>query len=154
MVKILMMSAKIATPVFWSKGHYVIYYFYDVINIISSHESNYIMYVLMWPKFGNSRICIREVIITSILQGFDQKNRFFWGVVLVQVQYFGTDTRCKLEILHQPVKRIKTKSQKVLVANPYVCRSCRGKNWWQELFCPPSWIGLKHVQHKWVIFWV
>ena len=149
-----MMSAKIATPVFWSKGHYVIYYFYDVINIISSHESNYIMYVLMWPKFGNSRICIREVIITSILRGFDQKNHFFWGVVLVQVQYFGTGTRYKVEVLHQPVKRIKTKIEKVLVANPYVCRSCRGKNWWQELFCPPSWIGLKHVQHKWVIFWV
>ena len=128
MVKILMMSAKMATPVFWNKDHYVIYY-YDVINITSSHESNYIMYVLMWPKFGNSRICIREVIITSVLQGFDQKNRFFWGVILVQVQYFGTGTRYKLEILHQPVKRIKSKSRKVLVANPYVCRSCRGKNW-------------------------
>ena len=128
MVKILMMSAKMATPVFWSEDHYVIYS-YDVINIISLHESNYIMYVLTRPKFGNSRICIREVIITSILQGFDQKNRFFWGVVLVQVEYFGTGTRYKLEILHQPVKRIKTKSQKVLVVNPYVCRSCRGKNW-------------------------
>ena len=40
----------------------------------------------MWPKFGNSSISVREVIITSILQGFDHKNHFFWGVVLVQVQ--------------------------------------------------------------------
>ena len=31
----------------------------------------------MWPKFGNSSISMREVIIISILQGFDQKNCFF-----------------------------------------------------------------------------
>ena len=31
----------------------------------------------MLPKFGNSSISIREVIITSMLQGFDQKNTFF-----------------------------------------------------------------------------
>ena len=40
----------------------------------------------MWPKFGNSSISMREVIITYILQDFDQKNRFFWGVFLVQVR--------------------------------------------------------------------
>ena len=28
----------------------------------------------MWPKFGNSSISVREVVITSILYGFDQKN--------------------------------------------------------------------------------
>ena len=73
MVKILMMSTKIATPVllkikvFWNKGYYVIYSVYDVTNKILSHDSNYIMDVVMWPKFGNSSVCIREVIITSIL---------------------------------------------------------------------------------------
>ena len=35
-------------------------------------------------------------------------------MVLVQVQQFGNDTRYKIETLHQSVKRIKTKSQKVL----------------------------------------
>ena len=54
----------------------------------------------MWPKFGNSSISVREVIITSILLGFDQENRLFWRVVLFQVQQFGTDTRYELEILH------------------------------------------------------
>ena len=39
----------------------------------------------MWPKFGNSIISMRKVIITSILQGIDQKN-IFWGVVLAQIQ--------------------------------------------------------------------
>ena len=50
---------------------------YDVNNKILSNESNYIMEVVMWPKFDNSSICIREVIITSILYGFEQKNHFF-----------------------------------------------------------------------------
>ena len=135
MVKILMMSAKMATPVFWNKDHYVIYS-YDVINITSSHESNYIMYVLMWPKFGNSRICIREVIITSILQGFDQKNRFFWGVILVQVQYFGTGTRYKLEILHQPVKGLKLKVRKFWWLIPTFVEVAGGKTGGRSFFAP------------------
>ena len=33
----------------------------------------------MLPKFGNSNISMREINITSILQGFDQKNLFFEG---------------------------------------------------------------------------
>ena len=80
-----MMSAKMAAPallkikVFWNKGYYVIYSVYDVIYKILSYDSKYIMDVVTCPKFGNSIICIREVIITSILKGFDQKNRFFEG---------------------------------------------------------------------------
>ena len=34
---------------------------------ILSGDSNYIVEVIMWPKFGNSSISMREVIITSIL---------------------------------------------------------------------------------------
>ena len=73
MVKILMMSARMATPallkikIFWNKGYYVIYSVYDVTNKIFSHDLNYVMDVVMGPKFGNSSICIKEVIITSIL---------------------------------------------------------------------------------------
>ena len=68
-----MMSAKMATPgllkitVFWNKGYDVIISVHDVTNKILSRDSNYIIDVVMWPKFGNSSICIREVIITSIL---------------------------------------------------------------------------------------
>ena len=40
----------------------------------------------MWPKFGNSSISMRKVIVTSILERFDQENHFFWGMVLAQVQ--------------------------------------------------------------------
>ena len=77
MVKILMMSGKMAAPallkikVFWNKGYYVKNSFYDVSDKILSLDSNQIMDVVMWPKFGNSSTCVREVIITSILLGFD-----------------------------------------------------------------------------------
>ena len=73
MVTILMMSAKMATlglfrnKVFWNKGYEVIISVHDVTNKILSRDSNYIVDVVMWPKFGNSRIPMREVIITSIL---------------------------------------------------------------------------------------
>ena len=85
------MSAKMATSdffkikVFWNKGYDVIIPVHDVNNKILSRDSNYIVDVVMWPKFGKSSISMSEVITISILQGFDQKNCSFWGVVLVQV---------------------------------------------------------------------
>ena len=45
--------------------------------MISPINSNYIADVVMLPKFGNSSIFMRENIITSILEGFDQKKLFF-----------------------------------------------------------------------------
>ena len=68
-----MMPAKMATPdllkitVFWNKGYDFIITVDDVTNKIIWHDSNYIVDVLMLPKFGNSSISIREVITTSIL---------------------------------------------------------------------------------------
>ena len=73
MATILMMSAKAVTlglleiKVFLNKGYDVIILLYDVTSKISSFNSNYIIIVAMWPKFGNSSISLREVIITSIL---------------------------------------------------------------------------------------
>ena len=73
MVKILMMSAKVAIPglrkinIFKNKGSDVIIVEYDVINEVLSRESNYIVNVVMWPKFDNCSISMREVITTSIL---------------------------------------------------------------------------------------
>ena len=54
-----MMSAKMAAPgllkekVFWNKGYDVMIYVNDVTNKILSHDSNYIVDVVIWPKFGN-----------------------------------------------------------------------------------------------------
>ena len=73
MLEFLIMSAKLATlgllkiKVFWNKGYDVITPVCDVTNKILSHDSNYIVDVVMWPKFGNSSISMKEVIITSIL---------------------------------------------------------------------------------------
>ena len=72
MVKILMMSTKMATPgllkikIFWKKAYDVIMHAHDVTNTILSRDSNYYVNLVMWPKFGNSSISVREVIITSI----------------------------------------------------------------------------------------
>ena len=68
-----MMPAKLATPgllkitVFWNKVYDVIISVNDVTNKILSRDSNYIVDVFMWPKFGNCSISMREVITTSIL---------------------------------------------------------------------------------------
>ena len=67
------MSAKVATPalrkimVFWNKVYDVVNSPDDVTNKILSCDSDYIVDVFMWPKFGNCSISIREVITTSIL---------------------------------------------------------------------------------------
>ena len=72
-----MMAAKMATlgilkiKVFLNKGYDVIISVQDVINKILLRESNYIVDVVMWPKFGNSSFSMREVILTLILIGFD-----------------------------------------------------------------------------------
>ena len=52
---------------FWNKGYGVTISVYDVTNKILSCGSNYIGDVVMWPKFDNSSISMREVIITAIL---------------------------------------------------------------------------------------
>ena len=66
MVTILIMSAKLATQgllkikMFWNKGYDVIILDSGVTNKILWHEPNYIVDVVMWSKFGNSSISLRE----------------------------------------------------------------------------------------------
>ena len=70
---ILMMSAKMVTPglrkikVFWKKGYDVIISVSDITNKTLSRDSNYFVDVVMWPKFGNSSISMKEFMITSSL---------------------------------------------------------------------------------------
>ena len=67
------MSAKMATPgllktaVFWNKGYDIIISVHGLTKKILSGDSNYMVDVLIRPKFGNSSISTREVIISSIL---------------------------------------------------------------------------------------
>ena len=68
MVTMLMMSVKMDTPgLFWNIVYDVIKYVHDIINKFLSRDSNYIVDVVICPKFGNFSISMREVIITSIL---------------------------------------------------------------------------------------
>ena len=72
MAAILMMSANLATldllkiRVFWNKSYDVMSYANGVTTKILSLDSNHIAVVVMWSKFGNCNISMREVIITSI----------------------------------------------------------------------------------------
>ena len=71
---------------------------HDVTNKILSRDSNYIVDVVIWPKFSSFSVSTREVIITSILQGFDQKNHLFfegWEKYLAEWRtfFFLLDTR-------------------------------------------------------------
>ena len=68
-----MISAKLATPgllkikVVWNKGYDVISSVDEVINKISSGDSSHIVNVVMWIKFGNPSITMRQFIITWLL---------------------------------------------------------------------------------------
>ena len=53
--------------VFWNKDYDVIVYVVDFTNKVLSRDSNYIVDVFVWPKFGNYSTSMTEVITTSIL---------------------------------------------------------------------------------------
>ena len=63
-----MMSAKMATSgllkimVFWNKSYDVIIPAHDVRNKVLSRDSNYIVHMVMWLKFGDCSIFMREVV--------------------------------------------------------------------------------------------
>ena len=69
----MLTSAKIATlglpeiKVFSSKGYDVIISVFDVTNKTLSCDSNHIVDVVGWQRFGDSSISMREVIIALIL---------------------------------------------------------------------------------------
>ena len=53
--------------VIWNKDYDVKISAHDATNKILLRDSNYIADVFMWPKFGNSRISMREIIKTYVL---------------------------------------------------------------------------------------
>ena len=72
-VVILIMSVKVTTlgllkiNIFWNRGYSIINFAQDITHKILSRNSNHVVDVVMWRKFDNSSISIREVIITPIL---------------------------------------------------------------------------------------
>ena len=103
-------------------------------------NSNFIIGVVMWPKFRSSSISMREVNITKILKELNQKKPFFEGCSWFKFNNLGLVlgmTKCG--------KRGKTKRQKMLGANFYVCRNFRGKTGRWSL---PSLASFR------ILFWV
>ena len=109
MAAISTMSAKMAIPgllkieVFWSKGYDVITYIHDFTNKFLAHDSKYIVYVVMRPKFGNFSISMTfyQFITTSILKGFDQWSWFKFnnlGLALGKILKFYTSKELKLKV--------------------------------------------------------
>ena len=78
MVPIFRMSVKLPTlglrkiKVIQNEVYDVTTSVHNVTNKTLSRDSNYIVDVVMWSKFGYSIISMTKVIITSILQRFDQ----------------------------------------------------------------------------------
>ena len=62
-----MMSTKMATlelfkiKILWNIGYDVIISVHDITNKILARDSNFIVDVVIWPKFGNSSISMREI---------------------------------------------------------------------------------------------
>ena len=123
MVKILMISAKIATPgllkvkVFW-KRYYVKYSVYDLTCKILSNDSNYIVDVVMWPKFGNSSVCIRDFImrfysfILEFYKDLTRKIDFFEGWSWFKFNNLGLALGTNLKFYTSLSKGLKLKVRK------------------------------------------
>ena len=85
------MSAKLATlgflkiMLFWNKGYHVIISVHDVANKTLLRDSNYIVGVIMWPKFGNSSIFMKEVLNLNFVRILPEM-AIICGGLLVQVQ--------------------------------------------------------------------
>ena len=69
------------------------FYVHDVTNKILSRESNYIVYIFMWPKFGTLALLWKKFYFFKVyfftkLYFFKDLTRktFFWEVALVQDQ--------------------------------------------------------------------
>ena len=120
MVTILMMSAKIPTlallkiKVFWNKGYDLISYVHDVTNQILSCDSNCIVDLVMWPKFGNFSICMSEVIITSIYKDPTRRTTFFEVWSWLKFNNLGLALGMALKFYTNVVKGLKVKVKKFL----------------------------------------
>ena len=140
MVTILMMSAKIAIPglpkikVFWNIGYDVIISVHEVTNKILSRYSNYIIDVVMWPKFGNCRISMRNAITTSILfyKDLTKNPAFFEGWCWFKFNNFGLALGTNLTFYTSVLKGLTIKIRKFWRLNPTFVEVSGG------LFAPPS----------------
>ena len=147
-----MMSVKLATldllkiKILWNKGYNITISVHDITSKSLSCDSNYVVNMVLWPKIGNSSISLRE------LSWIWQKNKKFLGMFLVQLQqYLGLALGTGLKFYTS--KRVKTKSQKGLGANSYVCRSYHIKTGRGDFLFSPVLIWVTVTMPKGSLFW-
>ena len=91
-IAILLMSAKLATPVilktnvYWNKRYHFIIYFNNVTNKNLSRDSNYIVDMMIWPKFGNSSIS-ETLWWHQSYKGLTRKNELFEGMSWLKLNH-------------------------------------------------------------------
>ena len=113
MVVALMMSAKLVTlsvlkiKVFWNWDDDVTISVHDVSNKILLRESIYIVDVAMWPKFGNSNISMRGVIITSTYNDLTRKNNCFESCSWFKFNNLGLALSTALKVYTSVTKGLK-----------------------------------------------
>ena len=130
-----MMSAKAATPgllkltVFWDKGYDVTIPVNDVINKILSPDSNYIVYLFMWPKLSQPQI----------YKNLTRKTAFFEGWSWFKFNNLGLALGTNLKFYTSVAKGLKLKVRKFLGPIPTFVEVTGGKLvGGRGLFAPPS----------------
>ena len=144
MVTILIMSDKLATKVplkikfFWNIGYAVIISIYNATNKILSLDSNYIVDVVTWPKFG---ISMKEVIISSFWFKFNDL-RLTQGMALNVHTSAAKGLKLKVRRFSKLILTfIKVKGKKLVG---------RGGGL-GFLDSPPSWIVVKCWYHEFLL---
>ena len=118
---------------------------------IWSCDQSLVTLAFLWKKlkFGNSSISLREVITTSILKGFDQKNRFFQRWSWFKFNNLGLALGMALKFNTSVAKGSKVKVRKFWRPIPMFVE-VTGKKLAGEAFCPPppTWIGLRDLKTR------
>ena len=151
------MSAKMATSgllqitVFWNKG-------YEVTNKILSRDSNHIVDVVMWQKFGNSSFSMREVIIIlNFNKDLTRKTAFSEGWSWFEFNNLGLALGMNLKFYINVAKGLKLKVRKFYGSVPTFVEVTGEKLVGGILpapspYPPPaSWIGLRPYGK--IMFW-
>ena len=139
--------------------HNVMIYVHDVTNQILLLVSNYIADVIVWPKFRNSSIYMREVIINSILWEFDQKSHFFQKCSRLKFSNLELALGIVLKFYTSVAKGLKLKFRKFWGLNPTFVEVTGGKLVGRVFMTPPilnrvniqaalecRWFSLKRVR--------
>ena len=125
MVTIFMISAKMVTPalvkikVFWNKGYDVIISVSDATNKILSRDSNYIIDVVMWPKFGYCSISMRKSYHNlNFTRIWPEKTLLFEGWSWFKLNNLRLTVGTNLEFYTSMAKGLKLNIRKFCGLNP------------------------------------